>query len=110
MTRAFVAEGVRAAERAKTGYRPTADFHPDMVHGFCGRCKLVGAVSYGTLMKIRQMDRLMDRKPVTFENPICPKCGGREFVPLDLKGPQRDSLEVVRMAENGALRILKEEP
>jgi hypothetical protein len=115
-TRAFVLEAQAAAERAGTGYRPSVEYHPDIVHGFCARCKNVGGMTYATAMKIPQMDRIMNGKPVKFPYPICParlrdgtRCLGREFVPMDLKDEQRDSLEVVRQSQMNAVRVLGKE-
>jgi len=112
-TRAFVAEAESAARRARTGYRPTVEYHPDMVHGFCSRCKRAGAMTYATAMTLRQMDRIMDGKPVTFPYPICvgrlrdgTPCLGREFVPIDIRGRQADALDVVRKSQDAAVSLL----
>jgi len=82
--------------------KPTLDYHPTEIMGFCRTCKMTGTIEFAGRFSYNTGDKLQGRKPIVC---YCPKCGGdSEFVPIDFKNANQQSLKWLGDVEQNNLK------
>jgi hypothetical protein len=67
-------------EGEKSVLAPTEDYYPTQVVGACSKCHAVGVLEFPIEFDFKNMDRVMDRKPIEVD---CEHCHEKaEFIPV----------------------------